>query len=132
MGVFLESEFVNSKQKLCLAVECILEKIGSFPAAQFGNDNFLRFKKRMQALLYLYHDVPFYKGMCEPSDVRELTVGEAERSQKLKVAIENSAWGKKALGNYLGADELAWKQYDACELLHAHGKFENFGNILCK
>jgi S-formylglutathione hydrolase len=28
-------------------------------------------------------------------------------------------WGNKALGNYLGEDREAWKDYDACELLRA-------------
>ena len=29
----------------------------------------------------------------------------------------NCPWGEKALGNYLGADKAAWRQYDACALL---------------
>lgn len=32
-------------------------------------------------------------------------------------------WGEKALGNYLGQDKEAWKDYDACELIKA-GKFQ--------
>ena len=30
----------------------------------------------------------------------------------------NCPWGEKALGNYLGADRAAWKQYDTTELVH--------------
>jgi S-formylglutathione hydrolase len=29
----------------------------------------------------------------------------------------NCPWGEKALGNYLGADRAAWKQYDTTELV---------------
>ena len=28
-------------------------------------------------------------------------------------------WGEKALGNYLGSDREAWKNYDSCELIRA-------------
>jgi len=31
----------------------------------------------------------------------------------------NCPWGEKALGNYLGADREAWKQYDTTELVRA-------------
>jgi S-formylglutathione hydrolase len=33
------------------------------------------------------------------------------------VAPTQVAWGHKALGNYLGPDREAWKDYDACELI---------------
>ncbi len=33
----------------------------------------------------------------------------------------NCPWGKKALGRYLGDDEATWREYDASELLKAHG-----------
>jgi S-formylglutathione hydrolase len=29
----------------------------------------------------------------------------------------NCPWGEKALGGYLGADQAAWRQYDACALI---------------
>jgi S-formylglutathione hydrolase len=29
----------------------------------------------------------------------------------------NCPWGEKALGNYIGADRAAWRQYDACALI---------------
>jgi S-formylglutathione hydrolase len=29
----------------------------------------------------------------------------------------NCPWGNKALGNYLGDDKTAWREYDACELV---------------
>jgi len=32
----------------------------------------------------------------------------------------NCAWGKKALGGYLGSDEAAWKDYDATELVQRY------------
>jgi S-formylglutathione hydrolase len=31
----------------------------------------------------------------------------------------NCPWGEKALGNYLGADRVAWKQYDTTELVRS-------------
>ena len=30
----------------------------------------------------------------------------------------NCPWGQKALGNYLGSDQSAWREYDATELVH--------------
>jgi S-formylglutathione hydrolase len=33
----------------------------------------------------------------------------------------NCAWGKKAFGGYLGADESTWNQYDSTELLKSAG-----------
>jgi S-formylglutathione hydrolase len=33
------------------------------------------------------------------------------------VAPSQVPWGKKALGGYLGADEAAWRAYDACALI---------------
>ena len=29
----------------------------------------------------------------------------------------NCPWGEKALGGYLGADQAAWREYDACALI---------------
>jgi S-formylglutathione hydrolase len=34
-------------------------------------------------------------------------------------------WGRKAFKGYLGPDQMAWKQYDACELLKAGYKHPN-------
>jgi S-formylglutathione hydrolase len=31
-------------------------------------------------------------------------------------------WGRKAFGNYLGADESSWADYDSCELIRRGGK----------
>ena len=33
------------------------------------------------------------------------------------VSPMNCPWGEKALGGYLGADQAAWRQYDACALI---------------
>merc|ERR1719217_680325 len=57
----------------------------------------------------MYASVSAFAPICNPSQV---------------------PWGKKALGGYLGPDESTWKQYDACELLRAHGVFKEFGDIL--
>ena len=35
------------------------------------------------------------------------------------VAPGQCPWGEKALGNYLGPDREAWKNYDSCELIRA-------------
>jgi S-formylglutathione hydrolase len=35
------------------------------------------------------------------------------------VSPMNCAWGHKALGGYLGADQAAWAEYDACALIAA-------------
>ena len=35
------------------------------------------------------------------------------------VAPTQCPWGEKALGNYLGQDREAWKNYDSCELIKA-------------
>jgi S-formylglutathione hydrolase len=35
------------------------------------------------------------------------------------VAPSQCPWGEKALGNYLGPDREAWKNYDSCELISA-------------
>ncbi len=39
-------------------------------------------------------------------------------------------WGKKAFATYLGADQTAWQQYDACELLKATVDRSGFPPIL--
>jgi S-formylglutathione hydrolase len=36
------------------------------------------------------------------------------------VAPMQCPWGQKALGHYLGNDQEAWKNYDACELIQNH------------
>lgn len=36
-------------------------------------------------------------------------------------APRHSPWGRKALRGYLGEDEQAWKEYDACELIAKKG-----------
>lgn len=43
-----------------------------------------------------YHSVSAFAPICSPS---------------------NCPWGHKALGNYLGEDRSAWRDYDACEIV---------------
>jgi S-formylglutathione hydrolase len=38
------------------------------------------------------------------------------------VAPIQCAWGQKALGGYLGADQSAWAEYDACALIAANAR----------
>eukprot|EP00937_MAST-01D_sp_MAST-1D-sp2_P000617 g617.t1 len=39
-------------------------------------------------------------------------------------------WGQKAFAGYLGTDEAAWVDYDACELLRARGAWSSTQSIL--
>lgn len=42
----------------------------------------------------------------------------------------NCPWGQKALGNYLGSDQLAWPEYDATELVKQLGDSRPHNKIL--
>ena len=42
----------------------------------------------------------------------------------------HSPWGQKALGYYLGADQAAWQEYDACEVARRSGDVTKFDRIL--
>ncbi|MEP4338756.1 MAG: alpha/beta hydrolase-fold protein, partial [Roseobacter sp.] len=39
------------------------------------------------------------------------------------VAPIECPWGKKALGRYLGEDQAAWRDYDACALIEDGARF---------
>ncbi|MBT8106681.1 MAG: S-formylglutathione hydrolase [Gammaproteobacteria bacterium] len=42
----------------------------------------------------------------------------------------HSPWGQKALGYYLGADQSAWADYDACEVARRSGHVTKYDRIL--
>ena len=42
----------------------------------------------------------------------------------------NCPWGHKALGKYIGEDQTAWAEYDACSLIRAGGDASNEAEIL--
>ncbi|MBL1294651.1 MAG: S-formylglutathione hydrolase [Thiotrichales bacterium] len=41
------------------------------------------------------------------------------------VASSQVPWGQKAFTNYLGDDQVNWKNYDACQLVKQHGSMNN-------
>jgi len=42
----------------------------------------------------------------------------------------HSPWGQKALTYYLGDDQFAWQEYDACEVARRSGDVTKFDRIL--
>ena len=42
----------------------------------------------------------------------------------------HSPWGQKALGHYLGDDQLTWLDHDACEVARRSGHVTKFDRIL--